>query len=134
VIGNYSTGKTSFLRRLHLQHGVVPPADLKVGAASETDVVRTYALGDLVLVDTPGLQSDRAEDDDQAMDVMLGAAAVFHMFGPSLITGDAGAIDLLLGVFEPEAVLRKLQRTYWIINRIDEVAADPVEDPDDFLT
>ncbi len=133
VVGNYSTGKTSFLRRLHQERGLVPPTELKVGAAPETDAVRSYPIGKLVLLDTPGYQSDRGEDDDQATDAVLRSAAVFHLFGPSLLTGDADAVDRLLGALEAEAILRKVQRTYWIINRIDEVAADPVDDPEDFL-
>ena len=133
VVGNYSTGKTSFLRRLHWELGLPAPRSLRVGADPKTDRVRRYPLGEIELLDTPGHQSEHDAHTGLAREAVLGAAAVLHLFGPSLLTGSPDDVDLLLGSLEPQARLRLLKRTYWVINQIDDLSADPVDDPEDFL-
>ena len=133
VVGDYSTGKSSFLRRLHWELGVAAPRTLRVGAAPETDRVRHYPLNRLDLVDTPGHQSGRVSEDGRAREAILGSAAVLHLVGPSLLTGSTAEVDLLLGSLEHEARLRLVERTFWLINRIDELPADPFDDPSGFV-
>lgn len=133
VVGDYSTGKTSFLRRMHWELGAAPPRSLRVGAAPETDRVRRYPLGEIEFVDTPGHQSSRAGDTETAREAILGSACVLYLVGPSLLTGDVDLVDLVLGSLEPEGRLRLVERAFWVINRVDELPADPLEDPDTFL-
>ncbi|MBA3328813.1 MAG: 50S ribosome-binding GTPase, partial [Solirubrobacterales bacterium] len=133
VIGDYSTGKTSFLRRMHWELGVAAPRSLRVGAAPETDRIRRYRLAGMEFVDTPGHQSNRVGDSDLAREAILGSACLLYLVGPSLLTGSVDDIDLVLGSLESEARLRLVERTFWIINRIDGLPADPLEDPDTFV-
>lgn len=133
VVGDYSTGKTSFLRRMHWELGAAAPRSLRVGAAPETDKVRRYPVAGMEFVDTPGHQSDRVGDSDQTREAILGSACLLYLVGPSLLTGSVDDIDLVLGSLESEARLRLVERTFWIINRIDELPADPLEDPDAFV-
>lgn len=133
IVGDYSTGKTSFLRRLHWELGASAPKSLRVGAAPETDRVRRYLIGGMELVDTPGHQSGRAHDTEKARAAMQGSACVLYLAGPSLLTGAADDVDLILGSFEREARLRLLERTFWLINRIDALPADPLEDSETFI-
>ena len=134
VVGNYSTGKTSFLRRIHWELGAAAPQSLRVGAAPQTDRIRRYPVGGMEFVDTPGHQSSRSRDTDQARAALLGSACVVYLIGPSLLTGSVDGVDLVLGSLESEGRLRLVERTFWVINRIDELPADPLEDPDTFIS
>lgn len=133
VVGDYSTGKTSFLRRVHWELGTSAPRSLRVGAAPETDRVRRYLLGGMEFVDTPGHQSSRSRDTEKTRAAIVGSACVLYLVGPSLLTGSVDDVDLVLGSLEREGRLRLVERTFWVINRIDELPADPLEDPETFI-
>lgn len=133
IVGDYSTGKTSFLRRLHWEFDASAPRSLRVGAAPETDRVRRYLLAGMELVDTPGHQSHRSQDTEKARAAMLGSACVLYLVGPSLLTGNVDDVDVVLGSLEREGRLRLVERTFWVINRIDGLPADPLEDPETFV-
>jgi len=129
LCGDYNAGKTSFIKRLLIDAGQPIPKTLKVQAKPTTSQVTEYEWDKILLVDSPGFQSTRASDTEAAFRSIPDATAILYLFQPNLVTGNTEAINLILKGQESRGILPKLERTFFIINRSDELGVDPTEDP-----
>lgn len=129
IAGDYSTGKSSFIKRLLVDSGARVPDGLDVTAQPRTDRAETFEWGDWELVDTPGFQSGRSDHGQRARDAAVGASILLVLFNPNLVVGSA--TDLLHVLLGETAAGRvgKLSRMLFVINRADELGIDPTEDP-----
>ncbi|WP_433796541.1 GTPase [Actinoplanes sp. CA-252034] len=118
--GDYSTGKSSLIRRLLVDSELPIPPGLEIRADPTTTHWAEYPWLDVVLVDTPGLRSGKAEHDERAREALTEAAGVLFLFDNDLMT------DAPEGVAE---VAR--ERALYVINRADRLG-DPVDDPRTF--
>lgn len=129
VVGDYNAGKSSLIRRLLADAGQEVPQDLAVGAAPTTTHAREYTWEGLLLVDTPGFQSGRSDDAEEALRALADAAVVLYVMQPNLMTGTPVQIGPLFHDDREAGRISKLGRTLFVINRSDELGADPLESP-----
>jgi predicted GTPase len=132
VVGDYSSGKSSFIRRLLVDTGSPVPEELEVGARPKTAVMTAYPWAEGEIIDTPGFQSSHADHAERAHDALVGASLVIFLFNPNLVVG---ANDDLARVLLGDAAHgrpARLRRTLFVINRADELGVDPEEDPEGF--
>ncbi|WP_005032730.1 GTPase [Holophaga foetida] len=132
LLGDYNTGKTSFLKRLLIDAGEPVPPDATVRANPTTSQVTEHAWEGFTLVDTPGFQSLRAEDTQTAADPIPDATHLVCLFQPNLL---GSTLDLLCPVLEGnlgKGLAPKLERALFVINRADELGPDPEYAPEEF--
>ncbi|SIM53564.1 GTPase [Micromonospora cremea] len=129
LCGDYSSGKTSFVRRLFREAGAAVPDGLVVGAAPTTDHVRVYAWESYSVIDTPGFQSGTEAHRAAARVALEQADLIVYLFTPNITVGDRAELQaLLLG--DPEAGLTaKHGRCLFVIHRVDEIGIDPIDAP-----
>lgn len=132
LCGDYNAGKTSFIKRLLIDVGEPIPETLEVQARPTTSQVTEYEWEGILLVDSPGLQSSRISDTKVALHSFPDATAILYLFQPNLVMGDMQIIDLILKGDEERGILAKLERTFFIINRSDELGIDPYEAPEEY--
>ena len=123
VLGDFSSGKTGLIKRLLAETGSPTPDSLRVHAAPATDAIQRHPFGSFTLVDAPGFQSRADGHDTVAFAAAESAALVLVVLHVNLLIGDLTHLDrLLLGTEVSEG---KLDRTIFVIGRIDELGADP---------
>ncbi|MEU9331733.1 GTPase [Streptomyces sp. NPDC048290] len=133
VTGDYNTGKSSFVARLLLETGLPVPDRLRVAGAPETSSAQEYEWDGMLLIDTPGFQSGHDTHAQAARAALADAAVVIHLFTPSgFALGDRADLRLLLNGDPPRGFPAKLDRTLFVINRVDDLAPDPFDAPDEF--
>jgi hypothetical protein len=130
--GDYSAGKSSFIKRLLMDVGQAVPEGLTVRADPTTVRSSEFEWQGFVLVDTPGFQSGRAEHAEEAMRAVPDASLVLFLFQPNLLTGHLGHMDSVVKGDRAAGLLPKGQRAFFIINRSDELGPDPDESPEEF--
>ncbi|KAA0110607.1 GTPase [Mycolicibacterium sp. P1-5] len=124
VAGDFSAGKSSFIKRLLVEMEGEVPETLHIRADPTTDDVHVYQLGSVDLVDTPGLQSGRSGHDDKAVSATTNAALVIVLLHVNLLIGDTARLE---GVVKgTEAAPGKWPRMLFLINRCDELGVDPL--------
>ena len=133
LLGDYSAGKSSFIKRLLLDDGKPVPEELEIRADPTTEKVRVYPWQDVDLVDTPGFQSAHGSHTERALSSMPDAAAIILLFQPNLVTGDDAALRLGMNGSREEGLVPKREFTFLAINRADELGVDPQESPEQFL-
>jgi len=131
LLGDYSAGKSSLLKRLIIETNSPLPEELAVGGAPTTGTALRYPWLHLELLDTPGLQSSRALDTETALNALSGAALVVVVVQVNLMVGDIAQIESALAGTETQPPLAS--RALFLINRCDEFGADPAHDPEEFL-
>lgn len=131
VMGDYSAGKTSLIKRLLAEADAPTPPDLHVAAGPATGTTRSYAFGSLALVDVPGFQSGHAEHDRQAIEAAQNAAMAIVVLHVNLLIGDNSGTDRLLR--GDGQIVGKAPHTIFVIGRIDEAGADPRISARDFI-
>jgi predicted GTPase len=129
-LGDYSSGKSSLIKRLLVDNDQPPPPTLKVRADPTTTAVEAHVWRHLQLLDTPGLQSGRDGHDNAGEKVVRSAALVIVVLHVNLMMGDATILTRLLA--GTEGSLAALPRTLFVINRCDEFGVDPLGDPEEF--
>ena len=129
LVGDYNAGKTSFIRRLLLDAGQLVPPGLEVRGNPTTDKEHVIPWGELDLVDTPGFQSSNESHTAAARRSFPDASAILYLFQPNLVTGDDSAVRLVLNGDRTQGLVPKAPRTFFIINRADELGVDPVDNP-----
>lgn len=129
LVGDYNAGKSSFIKRLLLDAGQPVPTDLRVRANPTTDREHVYEWGKLDLVDTPGFQSSKESHTEAARRSFPDASAVLYLFQPNLVTGDDASVRLVLRGDREQRFVPKASRTFFIVNRADELGVDPVDNP-----
>jgi predicted GTPase len=130
--GDYSAGKSSFIKRLLVDDGQPVPEDLSVRGDPTTVQAAAYPWQDVLLVDTPGFQSSRSTDTKLATDVLPQAAALVVLLQPNLLVGDTRGLKRALRGDRSAGIAPKLDRTLFVINRADDLGLDPQDDPKGF--
>ncbi|MEV0946526.1 GTPase [Rhodococcus sp. NPDC049939] len=131
VLGDYSSGKSSLVKRLLAELGGEVTDPMKIHGNAATDAVQTYDLGGIQLVDTPGFQSGKRDLDELALDAASGAALVLIVMHVNLLIGDMSLLEAIVN--GTERTVAKGCRTIYLINRCDEFGVDPLSAPEDFL-
>lgn len=131
VLGDYSSGKTSLIKRLLAESGTKVPSSLRVAAGPATSNSSHHRFGQLDLVDAPGFQSGNDDHDAAAFEASLDAALVIIVLHVNLLIGDTARLERLLKGDESLSGLSS--HTVFVIGRIDEVGSDPEISARDFL-
>ncbi len=126
VCGDYSAGKSSFIKRLLVDAGLPVPDSLHVRGDPTTEAVRSYPWRDTFLVDTPGFQGGDRRHDASAAASCADASMIIWIFHTNLLLGDTSAVETVLR--DGEGGVPRLPNTLFLINRTDELGADPAED------
>ena len=127
LVGDYNAGKSSFIKRLLLDAGQAVPRELRVRANPTTDREHVHEWGAIDLVDTPGFQSTNESHTEAARRSFPDASAVLYLFQPNLITGDDASVRIVLRGDRRQGLVPKAPRTFFIVNRSDELGVDPVD-------
>ncbi|MBT0566087.1 GTPase [Williamsia sp. CHRR-6] len=131
ILGDYSAGKSSLVKRLLVEMSGSAPPDLGVRGSVSTNAARTYELGHIRLIDTPGFQSGRANHDEQALAAAAGAALVVVVVHVNLLLGDVTLLEAIVN--GTARTVPKAGRIIFLINRSDELGVDPTSDPEAYL-
>lgn len=132
VVGDYNTGKSSFIKRLLLDGGLPVPDTLKVAAKPLTDTAHTYDVDGVLLVDSPGFQSSHLAHTREAWAALADASVVIFLLQPNLILGDDMPLRTAIAGDLSKGIVNKRDSTYFIVNRSDELGVDPELSPDVF--
>ncbi|MGW3960048.1 GTPase [Amycolatopsis sp. NPDC005003] len=127
VLGDYSGGKSSLIKRLLVDDGQRQPEELRVSGGPATAEAGSYPWAGVRLIDSPGLQTD-PEHTERALAEIPDAALVLHVVGANTVTGDRSGLDLVLRGDPRRGVLAKLDRTVFVVNRADELSVNPFLD------
>lgn len=133
LFGDYSAGKTSFVRRLLIDGGLPLPDSLEVRADPTTDRIHVYEWEDVDVIDTPGLQSTKDAHGRVALAAYPDASAIIYLLQPNLLVGSTDAIERVLKGDRAAGLAPKLDRTIFVIHRSDELGADPEVVPDEYV-
>lgn len=133
LFGDYSAGKTSFVKRLLIDGGLPVPESVEVRADPTTDRVHVYEWEQVDLVDTPGLQSMKDSHGQVAMAAYPDASAIIYLLQPNLLVGDTQGVERVLKGDRSAGHAPKLDRTIFVIHRADELGADPETVPDEYV-
>ena len=133
LLGDYSTGKTSFIKRLLIDAGQPLPPTLEVRADPVTDAAHAYEWEHALLVDSPGLQSTKAAHTELAVKSVADASVVICLFQPNLIVGSTGPLETVLKGALAKGLAAKLDRTIFVIHRADELGPDPELVPEQYV-
>ena len=132
LVGDYSAGKSSFIKRLLVDDGQSVPDELEVGGDPTTDIVTKYRWKQVLLVDAPGFQSSRSDHTRLTSDALPQAAAIIVILQPNLLVGDTERLERVLRGDRESGIASKLDRTLFVINRADDLGVDPEHDPEGF--
>ena len=130
IAGDYSSGKSSFVKRLLVDAGEPAPEGLAVGAHPVTARAATFTWGDWKLTDTPGFQSGNGDHADEAHHAIVGAAVVVLLFNANLVVGDRSDLAAVLLGDAASGRVGKASRALFVVNRADELGVDPHDDPE----
>jgi molybdopterin-guanine dinucleotide biosynthesis protein len=131
VLGDYNSGKSSLVHRIMVDGGRRPDTAFDTRALPATTAASRYRFPGFDLLDTPGLQSGRDEHDATALEAVTEAALVLVVVNVNLLVGNTSPLEELLCGTEMTAA--KGGRIVFLINRCDELGADPLTAPDHFL-
>lgn len=128
VFGDYNAGKSSLIKRLLIESRAVLPDTLEVRADPTTSTVVAYPWEGVLLVDSPGLQSRREEDNVLALSSFAEASFMFFVLQPSLLGSTLDTICPILLGDDTRGIEPKMERAIFIIGRSDELGPDPEDD------
>ena len=131
VAGDYSAGKSSFIKRMIAEFGGQTPDSLHIRADATTNEVRRYSLNAIEIIDTPGFQSSRAGHDELALAGARQAALVIVVLHINLLIGDTTALQQI--AHGTSTAAGKWPRMLFVVNRCDELGADPLDTPDEYF-
>lgn len=132
LVGDYNAGKSSFIKRLILDVGSAIPPSLEIRANPTTDHDWEYDWDGVRLIDSPGFQSGEATHTEHALRTFPDASAIIYLFQPNLVLGDDGHLIKVLRGDQELGLVPKNERTFFVVNRSDELGVDPETDPDAF--
>lgn len=130
VVGDYSSGKSSMIKRLLLDEGQPAPPSLNVRADPTTSAAESYPWHEIDLVDTPGLQSGHREHDRLALSMIADACLVIVVLHTNLVIGDPEGLRAFLS--DDQDFVSKKSRALFVINRSDELGGHPADAPAEF--
>ncbi|WP_354699056.1 Small ribosomal subunit biogenesis GTPase RsgA [Paraconexibacter sp. AEG42_29] len=126
-VGDFSSGKTSLIRRLATTWGVeLSEHEFAVGAAPTTESIIEMRAGGLIVRDTPGLGSGDAEHDRIALAAVASASLLVVTHTPV-----GGRLDDIVDLLSPDG---RALRTVHVLGRIDALSARPHTDPEGFMS
>ncbi|OFJ55535.1 GTPase [Mycolicibacterium grossiae] len=131
IAGDFSAGKSSFIKRLLVELGGEIPETLSIRADPTTDDVHVYQYGSVDIVDTPGFQSGRRGHDEKAIEATTSAALVIVLLHVNLLIGDTEKLEGILG--GTATTPGKWPRVLFLINRCDELGIDPLHDVEEYF-
>jgi len=131
VLGPYSSGKSSLIRRLVVDAGGSIPPWLTVSGRPETFELNDVDAGGLTFTDAPGFGSGRELHDDLAQEALSLSDAFLLVVPPQLLTTDRGfAGSVLSGEYFFGASGGDLaSATVAVIGLADMLGIDPADDP-----
>jgi len=129
LVGPYSAGKTSLIKRFLFQWGTPIPDDLAVAADPTTFEVQVIDSR-VTFVDTPGTGNDRPEHAARAIEQAIDADLVLLVLTYQLMSGSDEALWSLLDGSAWRTVQAQTDPASMriVVNRFDEAGADPTED------
>ena len=130
LVGDYNAGKSSFIKRLLLDAGKRVPESLEIRANPTTDRANEYDWDGVRLVDSPGFQSGQATHTEHALRTFPDASAIIYLFQPNLVLGDDSYMNTVLQGDQKLGLVPKQKRTFFVVNRSDELGVDPETDPE----
>lgn len=95
LVGPYTSGKSSLIKRLCIDDGVEIPESLLIGGEPTTQGSTDVQIGRWVLRDTPGVDSENEDHAGVAVRAALSAERVFLLVLPNLFAEDSETADLL---------------------------------------
>jgi predicted GTPase len=125
VCGDYDGGKSSLIARLHRETGCPIPENLTISAAPTGPATTEHGWEGLTLVDTPGFQVGPNGLAEETILEIASAAAVLLVFTPGLALGDKTDLIRTLYGDSTYGLPGKAAYTLLVINRADELGADP---------
>ncbi len=132
VLGDYNSGKTSLIRRILVEtDSRTDQGGLQILARPATSSEQRYEFPRLSLIDTPGLQSGDPDHDEAALEAIAESALIFVVLHVNLLIGNTTLIEEVAA--GSERVAAKAGRMIYLINRSDELGADPFVEPAAFL-
>ena len=131
VVGDFSAGKSSFIKRLLVELTGSSPESLAIRADPTTSTVARYELPRFDLIDTPGFQSGRHQHDARALAGADQSTLVIALFQVNLLIGDTSELQGLISGTETTA--GHWPRVLFIINRCDEIGVDPEYAVDEYF-
>ena len=126
--GDYNGGKSSLIRRLLIEAGQPVPDGLRITGRPTTTAADSYEWEGMLLVDTPGFQSDDEQHSSTAHAAIADAAIVVYVFHVNPVIGDNTDLEAVLFGDPDRETPSKLDRSLLVIGRIDELADDPADD------
>lgn len=130
VAGDFSAGKTSFIKRLLVEMGGDVPDSLHIRADATTEEAHVYPVGQVDIIDTPGFQSGRLGHDDTAALATTNASLVIVLLHVNLLIGDTTRLEAV--VKGTNLAPGKWPRMLFLINRSDELGVDPLHAVDEY--
>jgi predicted GTPase len=131
-VGDYSTGKTSLIKRLLVEAGQPVSPELLIGGHPVTSAGSRYAWGSIDLIDTPGAQSGLDGHEREAERTLAPCALGVFVFQPNVGVGDQSFLRHVLA--ETGAGLPLRRQSVYCLNRSDDLVGEPAEDPEAFVT
>ncbi|MEV4415557.1 GTPase domain-containing protein [Catellatospora sp. NPDC049609] len=135
LVGPWSAGKSSLIKRLLVEDGSPVPPWLTVSASRETYEIREARSAGFTYVDTPGLGSDERRHDLMALSSVAATDLLVVTVTPQLLGTDVDRLAALVdgtaitpygGEFFPPGAL------VVVIAKADMAGVDPVDDLDGF--
>ncbi|BCJ74996.1 hypothetical protein CS0771_45400 [Catellatospora sp. IY07-71] len=135
LVGPWSAGKSSLIKRLLVEDGSPIPQWLTVSASRETYEIREAGSAGFTYVDTPGLGSDERRHDLLALSSVAATDLLVVTVTPQLLGTDVDRLTALVdgtaitpygGAFFPPGAL------IVVIAKADMAGVDPIDDLDGF--
>ncbi|GAA2374246.1 hypothetical protein Cme02nite_03300 [Catellatospora methionotrophica] len=131
LVGPWSAGKSSLIKRLLVEDGSPVPPWLSVSASRETYEIREARSAGVTYVDTPGLGSDEQRHDLLALSTVAATDLLVVTVTPQLLGTDVDRLAALAdgtaitpyggGFFPPGALVV-------VISKADMAGVDPIDD------
>lgn len=135
LVGPWSAGKSSLIKRLLVEDASPVPQWLTVSASRETYEIREARSANLTYVDTPGLGSDDRRHDLLALSSIASTDLLVVTVTPQLLGTD---VDRLAALVDGTAITPYGGRFFppgalvVVISKADMSGVDPVDDLDGF--
>ncbi|MDI1461357.1 GTPase domain-containing protein [Catellatospora sp. KI3] len=135
LVGPWSAGKSSLIKRLLVEDGSPVPQWLTVSASRETYEIQQARSAGLTYVDTPGLGSDERRHDQLALSSVAATDLLVVAVTPQLLGTD---VDRLAALVDGTAITPYGGRFFppgalvVVIAKADMAGVDPIDDLDGF--
>lgn len=130
LLGPYSSGKSTLLRRLAVDCDVEIPNWLTVSARRETFELNAVDVGDLTLTDVPGFATGNELHDALAQDALALSDAFLLVVPPQLLTTNRELVGSIVSgeYFFGEPRPGGDQAVIAVIAQVDSMGIDPEDD------